>query len=324
MAETLDPIQLVIGDEDFLAERAVSRFLAAVRADDPTAEVSRLNGGDLTAGAFSMLTSPTLLGGGVVAVVDSAQDVDKGLFPSILSYIDDPAPGVYLILVHPGVQKGKALVDGLKKRKVPQVKVSKIKKAADRVAFVRGELTAAGAPTRSSTAAVADLIITAVGSDLRELASACSQLVADTGGKITEEDVRAYYSGRAEVTGFTVADAVVAGRTAEALSTLRSAFQIGVDPVPIADAVAAAVRNLSRVAGERGGSNQLASKLGMAPWQVDKAKRQAQSWTPRGLAEAMTIAARLNGEVKGGMDDREWALEHAVVQISVLAGSSRA
>ncbi|WP_025272406.1 DNA polymerase III subunit delta [Haloglycomyces albus] len=319
MADSSETVQLIVGDEPFLADRAVSEFLAEVRRQDSTAEISRISGSELTTGAFSTLTSPTLLGGAVIAVIDSAQDVSKDLFPTILSYVDSPAPGVYLLILHPGVQKGKALLDGLRKRKVPQTKVAKLKKTADRVAFVRGELTAAGAPARSATAQVAEVIITAVGSDPRELASACRQLVADTDGSLTSEAVHRYYSGRAEVTGFNVADVVVAGRSGEALSMLRSAFHIGVDPVPIADAIATAVRNLARVASESGSAQQLASKLGMAPWQVDKARRQANTWAPHALAQAMTIAARLNGEVKGGTDDREWALEHAIVEISALA-----
>ena len=54
-------------------------------------------------------------------------------------------------------------------------------------------------------------LIDAVGNDLRELAAAVSQLVADTPGPIDESAVRRYYSGRAEATSFTVADCAVEG-----------------------------------------------------------------------------------------------------------------
>ena len=52
-------------------------------------------------------------------------------------------------------------------------------------------------------------IIDAVGSDLRELAAVCSQLVADTDGAVDATAVRRYYSGRAEVKGFDIADKAV-------------------------------------------------------------------------------------------------------------------
>src|SRR5690606_14350255 len=107
----------------------------------------------------------------------------------------------------------------------------------------------------------------------------------------------------------------------EAVGALRWAMQVGVDPVPIADALAMAVRNLSRVAAERGGAAQLAGRLGMAAWQIDKARRQARTWTAEGLAEAMRVCAKLNGDVKGGADDRAWALEHAILEDARLSGS---
>jgi len=63
-----------------------------------------------------------------------------------------------------------------------------------------------------------------VGSDLRELAAACDQLAADTDGLIDEPVVARYYRGRAEATGFTVADRAVEGHLAQALEQLRWAL----------------------------------------------------------------------------------------------------
>jgi DNA polymerase III subunit delta len=316
----------VLGDDEFLAERAAADYVASVRAaaaaGDPDPVVNRIHGRDLTPGMLAELTGPTLFGGAVVAIIEAAQDTLKETAAAVLAYAAAPVDGVYLAVCHNGGNKGKALTEGLKKLDVDLVRATKIKRHPDRVAFVTGELRAAGASPRSASAEIADTIITAVGSDLRELAAACAQLVADTEGNLTVESVARYYSGRAEVSGFSVADAAVAGDTAEALGSLRWAMQIGVDAVPIADALAMAVRNLSRVASERGGSQQLAGQLGMAPWQIDKARRQARGWTAEGLAEAMRVCARLNGDVKGGIDDRAWALERAILEITRLSRAS--
>ena len=114
-------------------------------------------------------------------------------------------------------------------------------------------------------------MLAAVGNDLRELAAACSQLVADTGGRIDTATVTRYYRGRAEVSGFTVADATMVGDVAGALEALRWALHIGVDPVPIADALADGVRTVARVASAgRGNPYQLASALGMPAWKVER------------------------------------------------------
>ncbi len=159
-------------------------------------------------------------------------------------------------------------------------------------------------------------LIDAVGTDLRELASAAAQLVADSGGSVDEEAVRRYHRGRAEVTGFQVAEKAVAGDGAAALESLRWAQQIGVAHVLLADALADAVRTIARVsAAGRGHPNQLAGELGMPPWKIRKAQGQSKGWSSAGLAKAMRVAARVNADVKGAAADPGYALERAVLDI---------
>lgn len=306
-------VRLVVGEEELLAERAVSELVAKVREIDPQCQVHRAQAADLTPGDLAMLTSPTLFGDGSVVVVENGQDAKKDLASALLGYAASPVPGVYVAVLHGGGNKGKALADGLRKAGVQVTSVAKIKRATERTAFVSDELRRLGA---RANAEAADALITAVGHDLRELASACSQLVADTGGKVTAADVNKYYRGRAEVTGFTVADAAVSGDVAAALGGLRWAMSVGLDPVPLADALATGVRNVAKVAGVRGSGFQLASSLGMAPWQVEKAQQQARGWNADGLVIAMGITAELNAAVKGGAEDRAYALERAIVSIT--------
>src|SRR5690606_11371324 len=97
-----------------------------------------------------------------------------------------------------------------------------------------GELRAAG--RRAHPEAVRALV-EAVGSDLRELAAACAQLVADTEGTIDEAMVTRYHGGRVEASGFRVADAALAGRAGEAVTLLRHALDTGADPVPLVAAL---------------------------------------------------------------------------------------
>lgn len=310
---TIAAIRLVLGDEELLAQRAVSEVIDAARVEDPGMQVHRGDAGDLTPGDLATMTSPTLFGGGSVVVVESAQDAKKDLAGALLDYAAAPAYGVYLVVVHAGGAKGKSLADGLRKAGAETVTVTKIKRPAERVSFVKEELKRLGA---RPAAGAAEELITAVGHDLRELANACAQLVADTGGKITVTEVNRYYRGRAEVTGFAVADSAVTGDVAGALGSLRWAMSIGLDAVPLADALATGVRNIAKVAGARGSGQQLAGRLGMAPWQVDKALQQARGWNPAGLVTAMQVTADLNAAVKGGAEDRGYALERAILAIA--------
>lgn len=310
----MPPIRLVLGDEELLVARAVSQTAAVARSADPHADVQEHDARDISGGQLAEMVSPSLFGGCRVVVIRNAQDAKKPLAAALLEYAASPAEDVCLVVAHAGAAKGKALADGLRKAGADVAPAARITRHRDRVGFVVDEVRRLGG--RCSEAA-ADALVSAVGSDIRELASACAQLVADNGAKLSVEAIQRYYRGRAEVSGFTVADAAVVGDVPGALEALRWALAVGVDPVPIADALADGVRTLSRVASAgRGSPYQLASTLGMPAWKIEKAQRNARGWTAQGLATAMHAAAEVNAAVKGGSDDRGYALERAVLTVA--------
>jgi DNA polymerase-3 subunit delta len=189
-----------------------------------------------------------------------------------------------------------------------------IKTDRDKSDFVANEFRRQG---RKATPEAVRALVEALGRDVRELASAVSQLVSDTEGVVDDRLVEIYHGGKVEATGFRVADAAVAGQTGEALRMLRHAIATGVDPVPIVAVLAAQLRQLVKVGSAgRGGSQQLAKQLGMAPWQVDKARRQLGSWTAKGLGRAIQAVAAADVEVKGGGRDPVYAVERVILTIS--------
>jgi DNA polymerase III subunit delta len=314
----LPRLRLVIGDEELLVSRAVAETVAAARDEDPETEVRRRGGGELVAGELAEMLSPSLFGGRRVIVVEDGQDTKKDVIAALLGYARDPEDDVVLVVAHAGGAKGKALADGLKAAGADVVPAAKISKHRERVDFVRNEIRRQGGKIGEDAA---EALLAAVGNDLREIVAACSQLMADTGGRIDVRTVAQYYKGRAEVSGFTVADAAMVGDVAGALEALRWAMHVGVDPVPIADALADGVRTVARVAAAgKGGAYQLASSLGMPPWKVERAQRQARGWTQEALVDAMRAAAECNAAVKGGSDDRGYALERAVFAVVAARG----
>ncbi|PZG00669.1 DNA polymerase III subunit delta [Micromonospora deserti] len=311
---SLAPILLVLGDEELLATRAVTEAIARARSVDPAVDVREYQAGTLAVGEIAEMLSPSLFGGRRVLVLRAGQDARKDLVAALLAYAKNPDPEVQLIVLHLGGAKGRAFADGLKAAGATVVPAAKLKGHRDRVAFVRDEIRRAGG---KCTDDAAEALLAAVGNDLRELASACSQLMADTDGRIGADTVARYYRGRVEVTGFTVADATMVGDVPAALEALRWALHVGVDPVPIADALADGVRTVARVASAgRGSPYQLASSLGMPAWKIERAQRQGRGWTPEGLVRAMQVAAECNAAVKGGADDRAYALERAVFSVA--------
>ncbi|MFB9891960.1 DNA polymerase III subunit delta [Planobispora takensis] len=309
------PVTLILGDEELLADRAVGEVVAAARAADPAAEVHDLLGGKVETGELTRLTSPSLFGDRPVIVIRSAQDLAKEVITEIVSYAGRPSEETVLVLVHPGGVKGKALVDGVKKAGARVVTVTKLTKPAERLAFVKAELKRLG---RTVSADAAAALLDAVGSDLRELAAACSQLAFDTPGKAVDEAaVARYHRGRAEVSGFTIADSAVEGRLGDALEQLRWALSTGTAPVLLVSALARSLRSLAKVGGAprnmRGG--QLASHLGMPPWQVTRVQNQLNGWGPDGIARALQAVASADEQVKGGGADPAYALERTVQTI---------
>ena len=54
----------------------------------------------------------------------------------------------------------------------------------------------------------------------------------------------------------------------------------------------------------------------MAPWQIDKARRSLNHWSPGALADAVGVIAQADAEVKGAASDPVYALEKAITRIA--------
>lgn len=311
MGRMLNPVHLVLGEDEFLAERATA---AIVDAAGPAAEVTTLRAGTVTEGELLMATSPSLFAEERVVVIEHAERAGKQPTELILRAAVDPAPGLTLVIKHTGGGQQKAMVPKFAKA----AEVHKVDPLRDRErhTWVTNEFRRHGVrPTPDVVAA----LLESVGSDLRELASAVDQLVADTRGEITVASVRAYYTGVAEVSGFDIAEQAVAGRVDKALASTRRALQLGMSPVAIAAALALKVGDIARLYNTRGNPNELARTLGMHPFAAKKAMQAARGWSGEAVSEAVILIADLDAEVKGQGGDEFFALENAVRRIAELA-----
>ncbi|MEU0275664.1 DNA polymerase III subunit delta [Streptomyces sp. NPDC006307] len=320
--DPLAPVTLAVGQEELLLDRAVQQVVAAARAADADTDVRDLAADQLQPGMLAELTSPSLFAERKVLIVRNAHDLSAESVKDVKTYLGAPAEeDITLVLVHAGGAKGKGLLDAARKAGAREVACPKTTKPAERLTFVRGEFRALG---RSATPEACQALVDAIGSDLRELASAVSQLTADVEGTIDEAVVGRYYTGRAEASSFNVADRAVEGRAAEALEALRWSLATGVAPVLITSALAQGVRAIGKLSSARGGRPaDLARELGMPPWKIDRVRQQMRGWTPDGVAVALRAIAEADAGVKGGGDDPEYALEKAVVTIARAARSRR-
>ncbi len=309
------PLVLVTGAETLLAERAVDRLVARAREGDPQVEVTRLEGPAYEPGQLRSVASPSLFGEATLVVLGDLQSATEAAFADVIAYVARPDDEVVLVLVHGGGNRGKRVLDAVRAAGAVVVSCDPVKKDADKLAFAAAELKSA---RRRAEPEAVRALVEACGTDLRELAAACRQLVADTSGVISTDLVTRYYGGRVEATGFRVADAAVEGRSGDAVTLLRHALATGTDPVPVVAALAARLRVLAKVAAARS-RGMGAAELGMAPWQIDRARRDLARWRPETLAAAIAAVAQADAEVKGAGRDPVFAVERAVLRVAAAA-----
>ena len=303
---------LIQGAESLLADRAISNVIATKSG----AQSTIFSADELEVGVITDSLAPSLFADARVVVIKDLQDLTAECSDEVVSYLENQDENLTLVLWHKGGVKGKALVDKIKKLNPKVIAAEAIKKESEKSEFVRAEFKRLD--RKVSTEAV-NALIDSLGSDLRELSAACSQLASDVALQkvIDENDVARYQMGRVESTGFDVADAALEGNTAIALINLRNALSTGTDPVLIVSALASSLRTLAKVSGASRSvrSFELASTLAIAPWQIDKARKQLTGWSESGLIKAVVATATADADIKGAAADPIYALERAIMTV---------
>ncbi len=306
-------LTLIQGAESVLADRAISEILSKSEG----AVVTQLDSNEIELGTITDSLAPSLFGDARIVVIREIQELTQEEAEEVSSYLENSDEGVHLVLWHKGGVKGKALLDKIKKASPEIISVEAIKKDGDKADFVKSEFARHG---RKVSSAAIQALVDSLGSDMRELAGACSQLAADVEASKTvdEKDVEKFQQGRIETTGYDVADAVLEGKVESALISLRQALATGVDPILIVSALASSIRTMAKVSSLPRNSNsyQAASSLGFPPWQIDKARRQLSGWTPASLSAAVIALADCDSDIKGASADPIYALERTVLAIS--------
>lgn len=315
MAAPFATVTLIHGPESLLAERAVQGLVGRATEARPDATVSHVAAPGLDRGTLAELATGSLFSAATVVVVEQLAELPAEVADDLVALAGDPGDDLALILVHGGGPKGKPLLDRLRKANVEQVDAPAVK-AWELPQFVTAEARRRGGRIDRASA---EALVSAVGSDLRSVAAAVAQLLADTEqAVITQADVHRYFAGRAEISGFAVADHCLDGTREAALGSLRWALETGVAPVLLTSAVASALRNLGKYLGardERLRDAELARRVGVPPWKLKDLGRQARGWTAPPLASAIQLAARADAEVKGASGDPGFALEMLVLGV---------
>lgn len=311
------PVVHVSGPEDLLAARAIDLIGQALRKQSDALAVTRIDASSYSPGDLLAATSPSLFAEPGLVVAEQAEAMNDAFLADALVYVAKPDPEVTVVIRHRGGVRGKRLLDAMRAADIPEYTCPAISKDSELADFAAAEFERARRPIAAATVRA---LVDAIGADVAELAAACAQLLSDVEGTVDEAAVARYYGTRVNATGYAVADAAVAGKTAHALALARHAIETGTDPVPLVAALAVKLRTLAKVGAARGRGLD-ARELGLAPWQVDRAMRELRVWDADRLARAIEATAQADAEVKGASRAPAFALERAVRTVADLAAN---
>ena len=301
------PAYLLTG-ETFLAEEAIDK-LRAEHHVDPLSELS-FDAATEAAEILGALQTSSLLGGIRLVIVRDAQDLKKEEAQALAAYLEAPSPDSVLVLVAEGRTKLDAAV-----KQHGAIVTLEIPKGRRLAAWVRERASDHKLKVDDRGAWS---LIDCVGTELRDLDAALSQLATSlgAGAKVGAAEVRRAFPRLADERIYAFTDAVGDRKLSDAMTTLRRLLDQGDEPLVLFGSLNAHVKRMLRARryAERG-SRAVGEALGLPGWRAERLARQARSYREDELVAAVATLAQTDVEMKGGDLPPDAALERAVIRI---------
>ena len=309
------PVAVVCGGDPYLNVETVREECEKALKSRPDAELVELDAATADRYAFDEAVSPSLLADVAVVRVDNLQSADEKLGNSIVDYCAQaasaPNNASIVICRHEGGNKGKRLLDRLIRAGARKIDVPDLKKPDAKLNYVLQCFERRG---RRVEPIAAQRLVDVLGGSIGEHTAMCGQLCFDfDDNPIGLDRVDQYLTANAQVTGFNVADAAMAGNAADAIVKMRSAVEQGVEPVALIGALASKLRAVAKVSAFNAGRIS-AAELGMSPW----ARKYVRlgGWTSAGLAACIRTLAWADEDCKTNGGDPTYALERSIETIA--------
>jgi DNA polymerase-3 subunit delta len=316
----------VKGEDASLVAQAVRTLLAEVVGDRDHAlvveEVGGAAGGggsgdEINVGAVvdACMTPPFLVDRRVVVVRDAGRLLTADV-PRLVEVVKNPLPSTVLIVVGGGGTVPAPLVKAI--TAAGKVIDTSVSKAGDRKAWMHEHLREG--PVRLEPQA-AQLLGQHVGEDLARVEGLLQALAAayGEGARISVTDLEPYLGEAGNVPRYELTEAISRGDTATALGVLHRMFDAG--GLSAVEVMATMNRHYAQllvldgatVSGER----EAAELLRSAPFVAKKALDQARRLGSARIAQAITLLADADLDVKGGTGlSPELVIEILVARLS--------
>jgi DNA polymerase-3 subunit delta len=304
---TYKPVYLIYGDQDLLLERALDRLkrevgeLADLDFNSETFDGENARADEIVAACNTLpFASERRL-----VVVRNVDKMLKDGTETLVAYIDNPAETTILALVAKKIAKNTRLykavdkLGGLLERAAP--------KASEYPREVQNLFARKG---RQVTLEGAELLVNAVGKDLRRLSVEVEKAIAFTGTRteLTAEDIAQVASTAATTSVFELGNALAERDCARALIVLDRLLGDGESVYGLEALALRQLRDLisARALVDRGegGVSQIARALGRPDWQIRNLPRQAKGFTSDELVGLLRDAAAAEAEMKTSRDAR--------------------
>lgn len=301
------PIYLIFGEQDLLLDRALDQLKRNVGelADlDFNSESFDGESADVDAVIAACNTLPFASERRLV-VVRNVDKMGKEATEALVTYAANPAETTILALVAKKIAKNTRLykavekLGGLLERSAP--------KSAEYPRAAQDQFARHG---RRMTLEGAELLVNAVGKDLRGIAIEVEKVVAYAGSRteLTLADVEAVVSTTAKTRAYELGTALADKDAVRALTLLDRLMGEGESVYGLHALALRTLRDLitARALIDRGGGNlgEVARVLGRPDWQIRSLPRQARGFSSEELVSLLGAAAAGEAEMKTSRDPR--------------------
>jgi DNA polymerase-3 subunit delta len=312
--------------DSYTAEQAVEKIVAEAVGSDRSDAVEVLRGDETSWGRVVEAARTGSLFAPRRAVVVRGAEALKGEGAEMIAYLDDPPPGVVLVLVAAKADKRKpvwkAVVDRASVVMAEPMKEGQLRRyVADEVRRRKLAVSQDG---------VAELV-ERVGPDLRRLMGELEKLEAFAagGGTLTADDVAAVLGkGRAQPL-YRLGDAFAARKAAETLGLMEELLEEGEEALRILGTLHRSLRQVRGALGlkaARASRDQMLNALklnGPFAFKLTSLLEAAEAWSDAELGGALAALERADARVKSGAEPRS-SLATAVLEACGGSGKEKA
>lgn len=303
--ERLAPAYLIVGEDAYLLAQAAGEITSAAGEFNVDEFGPEADPGEI----LGALQTPAMFGDRRVVVVRGVEEFPPDFHRQIGSYLDNPNDAVTLVLASAKPLARLASSVG----KVGRVVEVGKGKRSDLFGWLREEAKRRGFKV---TGDALGALVEAVGEERMALAQALEELSLSLGvaERLSPEEVRLQFRGRADAKVFGFVDAVASRDAARALEALHLLLRNGESAQGLFWMLARHLKMLLLAA--EGRPSEVAGALGIPAWRAEKLMRQSRNFTTEELVRAYRTMSEGDRKMKRSEEPDSLTLERVVVAIA--------